>query len=317
MNKKTLTIILVGILLALLIFNQTKEMKKIENRYETAKNDPLNARVYTLDNGLKVYLTAYADAPRVQTNIAVRAGSKNDPEDATGLAHYLEHMLFKGTDIYGSLDFSAEKPMLEKIESLYEEYRTIDMDDTANRERVWRQIDSVSGEAAKYAIANEYDKMVTGLGAKGTNAYTSNEKTVYINDIPSNQIEKWLKLEAERFRYPVFRLFHTELEAVYEEKNISLDNDGRKMFEALMDNLFPTHQYGQQTTIGTIPHLKNPSLTEIRKYFNKYYVPNNMAICLSGDFDYDETIRLINKYWGSFERKEDPTFEVIKEKPIA
>ena len=317
MNKKTLTIILVGILLALLIFNQTKEMKKIENRYEAAKNDPLNARVYTLDNGLKVYLTAYADAPRVQTNIAVRAGSKNDPEDATGLAHYLEHMLFKGTDIYGSLDFSAEKPMLEKIESLYEEYRTIDMDDTANRERVWRQIDSVSGEAAKYAIANEYDKMVTGLGAKGTNAYTSNEKTVYINDIPSNQIEKWLKLEAERFRYPVFRLFHTELEAVYEEKNISLDNDGRKMFEALMDNLFPTHQYGQQTTIGTIPHLKNPSLTQIRKYFNKYYVPNNMAICLSGDFDYDETIRLINKYWGSFERKEDPTFEVIKENPIA
>ena len=137
MNKKTLTIILVGILLVLLIFNQTKEMKKIENRYETAKNDPLKARIYTLDNGLKVYLTAYADAPRVQTNIAVRAGSKNDPEDATGLAHYLEHMLFKGTDIYGSLDFSAEKPMLEKIESLYEEYRSIDMDDTQNRERVF------------------------------------------------------------------------------------------------------------------------------------------------------------------------------------
>ena len=134
---------------------------------------------------------------------------------------------------------------------------------------------------AKYAIANESDKMVTGLGAKGTNAYTSNEKTVYINDIPSNQIEKWLKLEAERFRNPVFRLFHTELEAVYEEKNISLGNDGNKMFHSLMDGLFPIHQYGQQTTIGTVEHLKNPSLTEIRKYFDKYYVPNNMAICLS------------------------------------
>jgi predicted Zn-dependent peptidase len=291
-------------------------MNKIENNYETATNDPLKARIYTLDNGLKVYLTAYDDAPRVQTNIAVRAGSKNDPSDATGLAHYLEHMLFKGTNIYGSLDFEKEAPMLDKIEALYEEYRTIDMDDTENRERVWRQIDSISGEAAKFAIANEYDKMVSGLGAKGTNAYTSNEKTVYINDIPSNQIEKWLKLEAERFRYPVFRLFHTELEAVYEEKNRGLDNDGRKMFEALMDNLFPKHQYGQQTTIGTISHLKNPSLTEIRKYFNKYYVPNNMAICLSGDFDYDETINLIDKYWGSFEKKEDPAFEVIQEAPI-
>ena len=315
--KQILTIVLIvaaGIYFAI---NAKEQMNKIENNYETAANDPLNARIYTLDNGLKVYLTAYADAPRVQTNIAIRAGSKNDPADATGLAHYLEHMLFKGTDIYGSLDFEKEAPMLDKIEALYEEYRTIDMDDTDNRERVWSQIDSVSGEAAKFAIANEYDKMVSGLGAKGTNAYTSNEKTVYINDIPSNQIEKWLKLEVERFRYPVFRLFHTELEAVYEEKNMSLDRDGSKMFEALFDGLFPTHQYGQQTTIGTIEHLKNPSLTEIRKYFNKYYVPNNMAMCLSGDFDYDETINLINKYWGSFERKEDPTFKVIQETPIA
>ena len=314
--KQILTIVLIvaaGIYFAI---NAKEQMNKIENNYETAANDPLNARIYTLDNGLKVYLTAYADAPRVQTNIAIRAGSKNDPADATGLAHYLEHMLFKGTDIYGSLDFEKEAPMLDKIEALYEEYRTIDMDDTDNRERVWNQIDSVSGEAAKFAIANEYDKMVSGLGAKGTNAYTSNEKTVYINDIPSNQIEKWLKLEVERFRYPVFRLFHTELEAVYEEKNRGLDNDGSKMFEALFDGLFPTHQYGQQTTIGTIEHLKNPSLTEIRKYFNKYYVPNNMAICMSGDFDYDETIILINKYWGTFDRKDDPSFEVIQEAPI-
>mgnify|MGYP001304665253 CR=1 FL=1 len=316
-TKNFLTITLVLLVLGYLTFNaMNNEKMKIENNYENVDNDPLNARVYTLDNGLKVYLTSYADAPRVQTNIAVRAGSKNDPEDATGLAHYLEHMLFKGTDIYGTLDFEKEKPLLDKIESLYEEYRSIDMADTVNRDRVWSQIDSISGEAAKFAIANEYDKMVTGLGAKGTNAYTSNEKTVYINDIPSNQIEKWLRLESERFRYPVFRLFHTELEAVYEEKNRGLDNDGRKMFEALLDGLFPNHQYGQQTTIGTIEHLKNPSLTEIRKYFNKYYVPNNMAICLSGDFDYDETIKLIEKYWGGFEMKEEPTFEVIQESPI-
>ena len=114
----------------------------------------------------------------------------------------------------------------------------------------------------------------------------------------------------------MFRLFHTELETVYEEKNRGLDNDGRKMFESLLDGLFPTHQYGQQTTIGTIEHLKNPSLLEIRKYFDKYYVPNNMAICLSGDFDYDETIKLVEKYWGDFEQKEDPTFDVIQEDPI-
>tara|TARA_B100001758_G_scaffold247935_1_gene268737 strand:+ start:6678 stop:9608 length:2931 start_codon:yes stop_codon:yes gene_type:complete len=314
--QQILTFVLIIALGIYFATNAKKQMNKIENNYEEVKGDPLKARIYTLDNGLKVYLTSYDDAPRVQTNIAVRAGSKHDPADATGLAHYLEHMLFKGTDVYGSLDYEKEAPMLDQIEMLYEEYRSYPMSDKGNRDRIWRKIDSISNEAANYAIANEYDKMVTGLGAKGTNAYTSSEKTVYINDIPSNQIEKWLKLEAERFRYPVFRLFHTELETVYEEKNRGLDNDGRKMFEALLDGLFPNHQYGTQTTIGTIEHLKNPSLTEIRKYFNKYYVPNNMAICLSGDFDYDETIRLIEKYWGGFERKEDPVFQVIDEAPI-
>ena len=315
--KQILTIVLIVASVIYFTINSIKnEMNKIENNYETAENDPLNTRIYTLENGLTVYLSEYKDAPRIKTNIAVKAGSKNDPSDATGLAHYLEHMLFKGTDVYGSLDYEKEKPLLDKIEALYEEYRSFEMTDTLNRERIWSQIDSVSGEAAKFAIANEYDKMVSGIGAKGTNAYTSNEKTVYVNDIPSNQIEKWLQLEAERFRNPVFRLFHTELEAVYEEKNRGLDSDGRKMFEALMSGLFQNHQYGTQTTIGTIEHLKNPSLTEIRKYFNKYYVPNNMALCLSGDFDSDEVIKLIEKYWGDFERKDNPDFEVLTEDEI-
>ena len=312
-SQQILTSMLIILAVLYFIINGIKEMNSIENKYVIAEKDPLKARIYTLDNGLKVYLTAYPDAPRIQTNIAIRAGSKHDPSHATGLAHYLEHMLFKGTDRFGSLDYTKEEPLLQKIELLYEQYRKIDMADIEKREVIWNQIDSFSGEAAKYAIANEYDKMVSSLGAKGTNAYTSNEKTVYINDIPSNQLEKWLKLESERFRYPVFRLFHTELETVYEEKNRSLDNDGSKMFHALMDGLFPKHQYGQQTTIGTINHLKNPSLAEIRKYYNKYYVPNNMAICLSGDIDYDETIRLIEKYWGGFERKEDSLFSVIRE----
>ena len=312
--KKIITISLLIFATAYFVVNLKNQMNKIENNYEEVIGDPLKARIYTLENGFKVYLTSYDDAPRIQTNIAVRAGSKNDPENATGLAHYLEHMLFKGTDVFGSLDFNKEGPLIEEIEALYEQYRTVAMTDTANRERIYRKIDSISAEAAKYAIANEYDKMALGIGAKGTNAYTSFEKTVYINDIPSNQLENWLKLESERFRYPVFRLFHTELEAVYEEKN--RDSDGSKLFESLFDGLFPNHQYGQQTTIGTVEHLKNPSLKEIRAYFNKYYVPNNMAICLSGDFDYDETIRLIQKYWSKFERKEDPIFNVYKESPI-
>ncbi|MDX5436429.1 MAG: insulinase family protein, partial [Pontibacter sp.] len=184
------------------------------------------------------------------------------------------------------------------------------------RKKIYHQIDSVSGVAATYAIANEYDKLLTAIGAKGTNAYTWVDQTVYTNDIPTNQLERWLELEADRFQEMVPRLFHTELEAVYEEKNRTLDSDGRKVAEVINTELFPTHQYGTQTTIGTIEHLKNPSITAIKDYFNKYYVPNNMAIAMSGDIDFDQTIRLIDKYWGGIEKSQVPTFNVAQEQPI-
>ncbi|MGB3947052.1 MAG: insulinase family protein [Bacteroidia bacterium] len=283
-------------------------------KYETVSNDPLNARIYKLDNGLTVYMTVYKNEPRIQTYIATKAGSKNDPKDATGLAHYLEHMLFKGTDKFGSKDYAKEKIELDKIEALFELYRQTK--DDAKRKEFYHQIDSISGVASKYAIANEYDKMLTNIGAKGTNAYTSNEQTVYVNDIPSNQLEKWLTIEAERFRNPVLRLFHTELEAVYEEKNRGLDSDSRKSWEALFAGLWPNNTYGSQTTIGTIDHLKNPSITEIKKYYNTYYVPNNMAICLSGDFDPDATIKLIAEKFGAWKSKPVPAYQPFIEKPI-
>ncbi|MES2591468.1 MAG: insulinase family protein [Bacteroidota bacterium] len=283
-------------------------------KYETVANDPLNARIYKLDNGLTVYMTVYKNAPRIQTYIATRAGSKNDPQDATGLAHYLEHMLFKGTDKYGSKDYAKEKVELDKVEALFEVYRKTK--DEEKRKQIYHQIDSISGYASKFAIANEYDKMLTNIGAKGTNAYTWLEQTVYVNDIPSNQFEKWATIEAERFRNPVLRLFHTELEAVYEEKNRGLDSDGRKSWEALLQGLWPTNTYGSQSTLGTIEHLKNPSLTEIKKYFNTYYVPNNMAICLSGDFDPDATIKIIAEKFKNWKQKPIPVYQPYIEKPI-
>ncbi|PTX14678.1 putative Zn-dependent peptidase [Pontibacter mucosus] len=285
-----------------------------EYKYETVPNDPLNARIYTLDNGLKVYLSDYEEAPRIQTFIAVRAGSKNDPADATGLAHYLEHMVFKGTTELGTQNWEKEKVELDKIEALYEKYRATK--DEAARKKIYHQIDSISGVAATYAVANEYDKILGAIGAKGTNAYTWVDQTVYTNDIPSNQLERWIELEADRFADMVPRIFHTELEAVYEEKNRTLDSDGRKVAEVINTALFPTHQYGTQTTIGTIEHLKNPSITEIKKYYTRYYIPNNMAIAMSGDLDFDQTIRLIDKYWGGMEKKPEPAFTVAQEQPI-
>ncbi|MES2388973.1 MAG: insulinase family protein [Bacteroidota bacterium] len=282
--------------------------------YTTVPGDPMKTRIYTLANGLKVYLSVYKDAPRIQTYIAVKAGSRNDPATATGLAHYLEHMMFKGTSKIGADAWDKEKPLLDSIEALYEKYRGTK--DAAERKAIYAQIDKVSGEAAKFAVANEYDKLASNLGAEGTNAFTTSDHTVYVNDIPSNTLSKWVEVESERFGELTPRLFHTELEAVYEEKNRSLDSDFWQEYELVFQRLMPVHPYGSQTTIGTIEHLKNPSITEIKKYFNTFYVPNNMAICLSGDLDPDATIKVIDQHFGKMKRKEIPAQNFPVEQPI-
>ncbi len=281
-------------------------------KYTTVTNDPLGVRTYKLANGLTVMMSVNKKEPRVQTYIATNAGSKNDPADNTGLAHYLEHMLFKGTDVFGTKDWKKEKEQLDKIDALYEVYNKTT--DDKKRTEIYHLIDSVSGVASTFAIANEYDKMLMSIGAQGTNAFTSLEQTVYVNDVAQNQISKWLTIEAERFRAPVLRLFHTELEAVYEEKNISLDNDGRKVYEALLSNLFKSHPYGTQTTIGTVEHLKNPSLVKIRNFYNTYYVPNNMAIVLSGDINPDALIAEIDAKFSYMQPKVIPVFNSPVEK---
>ncbi len=283
--------------------------------YETVSNDPTGLRLYTLDNGLKVYLSKNTDEPKIQTYIAVRAGSIYDPKESTGLAHYLEHMVFKGTSKIGTQDWSKEKPYLDKISALYEKMRA--EKDQAKKEAIYKQIDKVSLEASNYCIANEYDKMTSSLGATGTNAHTWFEETVYQNKIPANELHKWLVLEHERFSELVLRLFHTELEAVFEEFNRGQDSDYRKRYAAMLDGLFPNHPYGQQTTIGTSEHLKNPSMVDIHNYFDKYYVPNNMAMVLVGDIDFDKTIKDVNNTFGKLKSKPVTHPTLPKEQPIS
>lgn len=284
-------------------------------KYETIPNDPLKARIYTLDNGLKVYMTVNKETPRIQTYIAVKVGGKNDPAETTGLAHYFEHLMFKGTERFGTQNYELEKPMLDQIEQLFEVYRKTT--DEAERKALYHQIDSLSYEASKLAIPNEYDKLMAAIGAKGTNAYTGFDETVYVEDIPSNEVDSWAKVQADRFENGVIRGFHTELETVYEEKNMSLTSDGRKTYEAVLSSLFPDHPYGTQTVLGTQENLKNPSITNIKNYHDIWYVPNNMAICLSGDFDPDQMIQTIDKYFGEMKPNQNlPKSPVTHESPI-
>lgn len=298
--------------------NAKKELKNHKDangfEYQSVEGDPMKTRIYTLENGLTVYLSDNKDQPRIQTFIAVKAGSTYDPAETTGLAHYLEHMMFKGTSNIATINWEEEKKLLQEISDLYEQH--LNTDDPAEKKKIYEQIDKKSYEASKYAVPNEYDKMVTSLGAKGTNAYTTYERTVYMNDIPSNELKRWLELEKERFSELTLRLFHTELEAVYEEFNMGQDNDARKVMKKNNELLYPGHPYGTQTTIGEPEHLKNPSMENIHKYWETYYVPNNMAICLSGDLDYEQSIQWINETFGKLKPSEVPEFKSPEIPPL-
>lgn len=258
-------------------------------------DDLLNAKVYQLENGLTVYLTENNLSPRFYAEIAVRCGSYHDPADATGLAHYLEHLMFKGSKKIGTTNFEEESKVLSKITELFEQHKA--EDDAQKRKEIYAKINATSQEAAKFAIANEMDKLYKSLGGSNINAHTSFDETVYKVNLPSNRLRQWAMIESERFSNPIFRLFHTELETVYEEKNRSNDKGNNLVFNAAMKGLYPDHRYGN-TILGAEEHLKNPSISQLYSHYAKYYVPENMAIIISGDIDTQTTLKVIEDAFG-------------------
>lgn len=265
------------------------------------------AEQHVLPNGFTVYLSPNPAEPRIYTEIAVRAGSKHDPDRSTGLAHYLEHMLFKGTDQIGSSNWEAEEPLLQEIAKTYEAHRNTT--DPEARNNLYAKIDQLSQEAAKYALPGEYDRLIAQMGARHTNAYTWVDQTVFLNDIPSGELGRWMKLESERFSKLVLRLFHTELETVFEEFNISQDKDIRKVMRTANEALYSPHPYGTHTTIGKGEHLKAPSHYDIYDFFAKHYVPGNMTMVLAGDFDPAEALEWARKTFGQWESKAIPEYK--------
>jgi zinc protease len=312
-------VLLMGMLIAL-VSACSNEKHKTEThsdsngyRYESVTNDPAGLRIYTLNNGLKVYLSNNPLEPRIMGFVGVNAGSTSDPEATTGLAHYFEHIMFKGTSSFGTTNWEKEKPLLDSISALFEIYR--EEKDDAKRKTIYEKIDKLSLEASGYAIANEYDKMVSEMGAKYTNAFTSYEMTAYMNDIPSNELKRWLEIEYNRFGDVALRLFHTELETVYEEFNMYQDRDGSRAWNAMQKALFPKNPLGRDV-IGEPEHLKNPSMVNIMNFKETWYVPNNMVICLSGEFDMEETIKAIDDTFGQMTSKPLPERARIVEDPI-
>lgn len=276
--------------------------------------DPLQAHVYKLDNGLTVYLSENHQEPRFHAEIAVRAGSRNDPPEVTGIAHYMEHMLFKGSEQIGTLDYAKEKTHLDRIVDLYEAH--FSETDSARRAALYAQINAENQLAAQYAIPNELDRMYGAMGENGLNAWTWLDETVYQVDLPANRLGQWAKIESERFAHPVFRLFQTELETVYEEKNRSMDNKERVLDDALEAQLYKVHPYGHPT-LGSVEHLKNPSLRRMYDFYHTYYVPNNMAVVISGDIQTQATIDLIDRAFAAWQPRPVPEARPVVEPAIA
>lgn len=271
---------------------------------QTFEDDPIGVQQFVLANGLTVLLTENHERPEVFGAVVVRTGGKNDPADNTGMAHYLEHMLFKGTQTLGTSNWAAEAPLQDKLVELFERHKQAGSE--TERAAVQAEIAKVVEQTYAYAIPNELDRMLAELGSTNVNAFTSEDETVYYNSFPASQIDNWLTICAHRFVDPVFRLFPTELEAVYEEKNISLDRFEVKLFERFMAGAFPEHPYGTQSVLGEIEHLKQPSLVAMQAYFDEYYVANNMALVLSGDFDAEAIMPMIAERFGTWRSGPEP-----------
>ena len=270
----------------------------------TAMAQPAGFKHFKLDNGLSVYLWEDKNQSDVSGRVVVRAGSIDEPEEFTGLAHYLEHMLFKGTQKIGALNWDKEKPLYEEIIKLYDELAITT--DEVKRDTLAQRINRLSIQAAQFTATSEFSNLSEGaLGGSGLNAGTSYDMTVYYNDFPSFQIEKWLELNVERLINPVFRSFQAELENVFEEYNMYQDSRSTHVSNFIFSNLYPTHPYARDI-IGKAEHLKNSRISKIIEFYNNWYVPRNMALVLVGNFDSSEVEPLVRKTFGRLEDKKVP-----------
>ena len=271
----------------------------------------LKVKEYRLENGLTVWLNEDHSQPKVFGAVVVKAGAKDCPD--TGIAHYFEHMMFKGTDRIGTLDYESEKVLLDSIAMKYDELAMTE--DTAARTRLQKEINELSIRSSEYVIPNEFNRLINRFGGSGLNAATSYDATIYFNTFSPQYMVQWAEINSERLINPVFRLFQSELETVYEEKNMYGDFIGGQVMDTLMTRYFGPHPYAYPI-IGSTKNLKNPRLTEMHKFFEDYYVASNMALILSGDFDAQQVMPILEKAFSRIRSGNAPKQEKVMLPPF-
>lgn len=222
-------------------------------------------------------------------------------------------MMFKGTDRIGTLDYESEKVLLDSIAMKYDELAMTE--DTAARARLQKEINELSIRSSEYVIPNEFNRLINRFGGSGLNAATSYDATIYFNTFSPQYMVQWAEINSERLINPVFRLFQSELETVYEEKNMYGDFIGGQVMDTLMARYFGPHPYAYPI-IGSTKNLKNPRLTEMHKFFEDYYVASNMALILSGDFDAQQVMPILEKAFSRIRSGNAPKQEKVMLPPF-
>ncbi len=269
-------------------------------------NTALQVQEMELSNGMKVWLNVDHSQPKVFGAVVVGAGSVDCPD--TGIAHYFEHIMFKGTDELGTVDYAAEKVYLDSISMKYDELsRTTD---ARARKAIQHEINELNIKASRFAIPNEFNRLITRYGGSDLNAGTSYDFTYYHNTFSSQFIEQWCELNSHRLIHPVFRLFQGELETVYEEKNMYTDNPGAMMLEQISGKFFAGTPYAYPI-IGSTESLKNPRQSDMEAFYKKYYVASNMGLVLTGDINPETLMPVLERTFGRLERGVKPERPVI------
>jgi predicted Zn-dependent peptidase len=281
----------------------------------------LDVKEITLGNGLRIFVVERPATPTFAAIYQFGVGGASDPKGRSGIAHLLEHMMFKGTTSVGILDAEKETPLMKRLSELWHELHA-ELDkkddpfqeaDTEKIESLQKEIEEVSAEQKKLIVKNEYDELMSRAGAVGLNASTGNDVTRYYIQLPANRLELWFRMESDRLLNPVFREFYSERDVVLEERRLRVENTPWGMMGEAMDALlFTAHPYGQPV-IGWPRDLQRLVREDAMEYFTTYYSPSNCIMALVGDVKIDEVRRLAEKYLGSWKRQELPRPPITSE----
>lgn len=258
---------------------------------------------HTMKNGMKLLMVERHTSPTVSAWIRFRVGSVDERSDERGIAHLLEHMLFKGTTTLGTKDYAAEKPLLDKIEAVAQtltaEKARREKGDAGKIAGLEKQLAALEAEAGKYVIKDEFFELYSKNGGTGYNAFTSRDGTTYLISLPANKLELWAAIESDRLQNAVLREFYTERSVVMEERRRSYDADPEsKLWETFLASSFLAHAYGQPT-IGWMSDIENLTRSKAEQFFHNYYAPNNAIVAIVGDIDTKATIAMVERYFGA------------------